>query len=242
VPGVAGGLVVAAAVAGPGAWAAVTASNPSASTTYTGCLGHTSGSIYDVKQGNAPLATCKTNDKQMKLSAGDITSVAAGTGLTGGATKGDASLSLDPAYALPHGCEQDSSPSAQPDGTWGCGDDGSQGFFYSVPDGTIQQVRLGEMALDLDCSGSNAKLSADNTFGPDGAFFNALVAPLNGTASDEGFPVEEDGTAQIAQNTGGTATYVWDEDGIVVTGTVTWFLEGVGGACQFDGDMIRPTF
>ena len=239
VPGVAGGLVVAAALAGPVAWAAVT-SNPPASATYTGCLGHTSGSIYDVKQGSAPLATCTAKDKQIRLSAGDITSVTAGTGLTGGATKGAATVALDPSYALPQGCPADSSPTRSDTG-WACGDAGSRGFGYGVPSGGEQAVQLGELGLDLNCGATTATLSADNV-GPDTGLFNALVGPLNGTASDEGFPVGSGGAVQVAQSTGGTTTYVWDEDGVVVTGTVTWFLQGAGGACQFDGDMIRPSF
>ncbi len=36
---------------------------------------------------------------------------------------------------------------------------------------------------------------------------------------------------------------LWDggADG-VVTGTVTWFLEGAGRSCQFDGDLVSSTF
>jgi hypothetical protein len=84
--GLAGGVVVAAAVAGPSAWAAVM-SNPGPSTSYTGCRGASSGAIYDVAKGTVPLAACSAGDKQIKLAGGDITSVAAGTGLTGGAAR-----------------------------------------------------------------------------------------------------------------------------------------------------------
>ena len=55
---------LAAAVAGGSAWAAVT-SNPPPSTSYTGRLRGASGSIYNVKQGAAPVAACTAGDKQM---------------------------------------------------------------------------------------------------------------------------------------------------------------------------------
>jgi hypothetical protein len=97
VGGLAGGVLVAAVVGGSGAWAAVT-SNPPPSVTYTGCLGGASGSIYNVKQSSSPLAACTAGDKQIKLSAGDITGVTAGAGLTGGAVKGAATLVVDPSW------------------------------------------------------------------------------------------------------------------------------------------------
>ena len=84
-------------MAGPTAWAAVT-SNPGPSTTYTGCLGTSSGGIYNVAKGNVPLAACSGTDKQIKLAGGTITSVVAGAGLTGGATKGNATLAVDPTW------------------------------------------------------------------------------------------------------------------------------------------------
>lgn len=243
VPGAVGGLVVAVALAGPGAWAAATSSNPSASTTYTGCLGHTSGSIYDVQKGSAPLATCKTGDKQIKVSAGDITGVTAGPGLTGGAAKGAATIALDPADTLPSGCAAGTSLVRGTDNNWTCGDGLSTRFSYgAIPSGTSQTATLGNFGLRLSCTSSQSVLLVDNTLG-DAGTINAILGPLNSPASDVGAGVGAGSQYQLASNTGGTATFVWDAGvGSVVTGTITWYLTQAGGSCQFDGDMTLANF
>jgi hypothetical protein len=235
--------MVATVLAGPGAWAAVTSSNPSASTTYTGCLGNTSGSIYDVKQGSTPLAACTTKDKQIKLSAGDITGVTAGPGLTGGATKGSATLALDPADALPSGCAPGTSLVRGADNNWNCGDGLSKRFSYgAIPSGTSQTVTLGNFGLRLSCTTALSVLLVDNTLG-DAGTINAIVGPLNSPASDVGAGVAAGTQYELASDTGGTATFVWDAGvGSVVTGTVTWYLTQAGGSCQFDGDMTLSNF
>lgn len=65
-------------------------------TSYTGCLTTPAlgGLVYFVKVGDTPSATCKSGHTQIHLSGGDITAVAAGTGLEGGATNGSATISL----------------------------------------------------------------------------------------------------------------------------------------------------
>jgi hypothetical protein len=70
---------------------------------YTGCLKST-GTLVKVKAGDAPLSSCVTGETAVTMGNGDITSVAAGTGLTGGATQGVATLGLGTNYQLPQGC------------------------------------------------------------------------------------------------------------------------------------------
>lgn len=62
---------------------------------YTGCLGDRSGTFYNLMEATDPSGPCREGDTQVHLSSGDITSVSPGTGLTGGATEGAASLAVD---------------------------------------------------------------------------------------------------------------------------------------------------
>jgi len=52
--------------------------------TWTGCYNGSNGTINRLATGGQPLKPCAPGDVLVSLSAGDITSVAAGTGLEGG--------------------------------------------------------------------------------------------------------------------------------------------------------------
>ena len=89
---------------------------------YTGCLS-SAGAISKVAAGDSPVGgSCPAGQTTIKLSGGDITAVTAGTGLSGGASNGPATLSLAPGYSLPQACGKGQQPAASGAGTWGCAD------------------------------------------------------------------------------------------------------------------------
>jgi hypothetical protein len=95
---------------------------------YTGCLSPILNAIYDVAPGDAPAHACVRPAAAIRLSSGDVTSLVAGTGLTGGGDNGDLSVSISPGYRLPQSCTNGQTPAWN--GTaWGCASGASQADF-----------------------------------------------------------------------------------------------------------------
>ena len=69
-------------------------------------------------------------------SGGDITGVAAGTGLAGGGTAGDVSLAIASGYQLPQSCANGQVAKSNGTGGWTCGtDNAGAGTVTSVATG-----------------------------------------------------------------------------------------------------------
>jgi hypothetical protein len=90
-----------------GAAIGASATYPTTVDVYTGCLttsGTGAGQISKVALGSSPLKPCSSTQRVVNLSGGTITSITAGSGLTGGGSNGDVTISLGSGYALPQTC------------------------------------------------------------------------------------------------------------------------------------------
>ena len=85
--------------------------------TYSGCIAAEDGTFYGF--GVVAPAQCQAGDAEASLSSGDVTEVAGGEGLTGGAKSGPATLAIEPTYRLPQDCGAGDSI-AYDGGGWGC--------------------------------------------------------------------------------------------------------------------------
>jgi len=122
------GAVTSALVLGAG-YALAEAASEAATPTYTGCLatdGSNKGKLFAVATGSTPTRACTASEKQVRLSSGDITSIAGGqavkvtsTELGVPDTNGSVSLDLAPQYKLPQTCTDGQLPK-KTGPTWGC--------------------------------------------------------------------------------------------------------------------------
>ena len=100
-------------------------------TSFAACLATNAGSggtFTHVAVGDTPTAACNAGQILVHLSGGDITSVDAGTGLTGGSANGAATLGIGQTYALPQSCADGNVPKwLAPSSRWGCAADSNSG-------------------------------------------------------------------------------------------------------------------
>src|SRR5439155_22963050 len=99
---------------------------------YTGCLSPILSAVYDVAQGDLPAhPPCRPPASTIHLSSGDLTSLSAGTGLTGGGDNGDVSVGIAPSFRLPQGCANGESAGWN-GGAWTCTSFASQAALSSL--------------------------------------------------------------------------------------------------------------
>jgi hypothetical protein len=117
---------------------------PAAVLSYTGCLNPGPNTLVQVAVGDIPAnPPCRSGATEVHFSGGDLTSLTAGTGLTGGGVNGDVSIALAPTFQLPQTCTPNQGTAWNGTG-WACASFTSEVAFNSLvallgSPGTINQ-------------------------------------------------------------------------------------------------------
>jgi hypothetical protein len=117
---------------------------PAAVLSYTGCLNPGPNTLVQVAVGDIPAnPPCRSGAIEVHFSGGDLTSLTAGTGLTGGGVNGDVSIALAPTFQLPQTCTPNQGTAWNGTG-WACASFTSEVAFNSLvallgSPGTINQ-------------------------------------------------------------------------------------------------------
>lgn len=140
-------------IAGLGMGAALAVDDPGA-VTYTGCLNPSSGTLSNLAVGSAPVKKCSANEQTVTFGGGDITGVAAGTGLTGGAAAGAATLDLAPSYRLPQNCAAPDVVAKWSGTSWDCAADKDTTFSGTDFATSNQSCTAGKVVTGVDPNGA----------------------------------------------------------------------------------------
>lgn len=150
--------------------------------TYTGCLaisGTHNGKLFAIATGSSPTRGCTSTEKQIRLSSGDITSVAGGNGVRVIGTEfglpdgnGDVALELDPSYRLPQTCTEGQLLRKGSGSAWACQAKLGRGYF-GWTSSTERQV------------GNDWSVLGDGMNLPAGRFMIEAKAQIKGSYEDD---------------------------------------------------------